>query len=150
MYFIVHHELTLLSCSTKFCVEGLLESMAATNLVVGVNTSLVEPGAILTSFVANAERPDDDAVPEELKEVYGAYRASMEALFAGNTAQTAEEVAAVVLKAIEDGESGTANLRYQTSERAAAVAGFKLKDPTGNSARDAMTQRFFSSLKTPQ
>merc|ERR1712137_133514 len=130
-------------CASKFALEGLYESMASTNKQLGINTSLVEPGAIKTAFVSNAQSAEPDTLPENLRETYGKYREVMTATFAQSTAQTADEVAEVIVKAIEDGESNNASLRYQTSPYANGAAKAKLIDPTGNSLVKGSGARFF-------
>ena len=132
-------------CATKFALEGLFESMASTNKNFGIQTSLVEPGAILTAFVGNVDRPKADDLPETLRNAFTKYSTVMEAAFSSATAQSADQVAEVIITAIEDGENKSAHLRYQTSEMAKAIAGAKLKDPTGDSLVNVSYQRFFGS-----
>lgn len=129
-------------CASKFALEGLYESMAALNLQLGIQTTLVEPAAIKTAFVDNADAPEVEGVPEDLKEVYTMYRKGMEAAFASSTAQTADEVAEVIVQAIEDGENNKANLRYQTSPTSKAGASAKLVDITGNTNVERACARF--------
>ena len=52
-------------CTTKFAVEGYIESMAATYAPVGIHFSLVEPGPVGTPFGANAHAAAVEA-PAEL------------------------------------------------------------------------------------
>eukprot|EP01094_Clydonella_sp_ATCC50884_P012782 TRINITY_DN23064_c0_g1_i1.p1 TRINITY_DN23064_c0_g1~~TRINITY_DN23064_c0_g1_i1.p1 ORF type:complete len:318 (-),score=123.01 TRINITY_DN23064_c0_g1_i1:61-975(-) len=130
-------------CSSKFALEGLYESLAATNGKLGIGTSLVEPGAIKTDFVSNGDLPSEEDVPDTLKPVFQKYKAAMLAMFKQSTAQTGEEVAEVIVRVIEDGERGEASVRYQTSEWAKAYVGGKFKDTSGNSARDLVMARFF-------
>ena len=131
-------------CATKFALEGLYESMASLNLQLGIQTTLIEPGAINTSFVSNVDRPEADGMPEELRKPYEKYQAAMGAAFANSTAQTADEVAEVIVKAINDGLETKASLRYQTSPNAQKTASMKIVDTTGDSLVKGSTARFFS------
>jgi len=134
-------------CASKFALEGLYESMASTNLQLGIQTSLVEPGAIKTAFVANVDAPDPKDLPEEMKPVFDQYKQVMTATFESGSAQTADDVAAVIIRAIDDGENNKASLRYQTSSYAETIAKAKVVDPTGNSLVQGSSARFFPSNK---
>ena len=118
--------------------------MASLNLQLGIQTTLIEPGAINTSFVSNVDRPEADGMPEELRKPYEKYQAAMGAAFANSTAQTADEVAEVIVKAINDGLETKASLRYQTSPNAQKTASMKIVDTTGDSLVKGSTARFFS------
>ena len=138
-----------LYCASKFAVEGLYESLAATNKQLGIHTSLIEPGPILTEFVNNAQLPEESSVPLGLLPVYQAYRKVMMGSFENNPyAQTADDVAKVIVQAIEDGEKGTPNLRYPTSESAKMRMLAKLQDVTGNTQVNNASKIFFSQLNS--
>lgn len=131
-------------CASKFALEGLYESMASLNAQLGIQTTLIEPGAIKTAFVSNVSRVDEGSLPKEILEPYKSYTAAMTAAFAADTAQTAEEVAAVIVQAINDGKEKKASLRYQTSAAAKQAVSHKLVDATGNSLVKGSTTRFFT------
>ncbi|WP_412539294.1 SDR family oxidoreductase [Longispora sp. K20-0274] len=116
-------------CAAKFAVEGMMESLAPVAAQFGVRVSLVEPGAVATEFVANAvtDRSALLAGMGDYRPVLERYVARTEAAFAA--AQTAEEVAAVVLSVVE---SESPALRYQTSDRARQFVGVKLADLDGS------------------
>jgi len=132
-------------CASKFALEGLYESMSSTNRQFGIQTTLINPGPILTEFTSNSQIPDESTVPESVLPIFQKYRAVMTANFAkGNSAaQTADEVASVIVQAIEDGEKGNAALRYPTSPYAQAAMGSKLVDVTGNTQVNNSSNRFF-------
>lgn len=127
-------------CASKFALEGLYESMASLNQQFNIQTSLVEPGAINTDFVENAQRPD--SFPDDgLEQLYQKYHKAMSSAF--DFGQTSEEVATVVLDSIVDGFANKAQLRYQTSDLAKQTASAILCDPTGNTVKNLSTARFF-------
>lgn len=119
-------------CSAKFALEGLIESMATyLEPFFGVKMSIIEPGAINTEFVnrvmSDVQKTggikEDDYLP-----VMNAYRESARKSFTGG--QTPEEVAAVIVKCIQEERP---HLRYQTSDKARIFSQAKLgQDPTGD------------------
>lgn len=118
-------------CAAKFAVEGYLEALAPVAAAVGVDVTLVEPGAVASEFVANVGLPDDrTAMAERL----GPYATTMDAYLtrtagAFATAQSAHDAAAVVVTALT---SERPVLRVQTSDVARAFIGPKLADPDGS------------------
>ena len=140
---ILGHPMNDIYCASKFAVEGLYESIAPTNLQFGIQTSLVEPGAIRTDFVQNAQLPKSDDLPEDIKLVYNQYWNGMKATYDASSSQTAEEVAEVVVKAIADGEAQKASLRYQSSDLIRSRVGEKLIDLSGNSQVQHSVSRYF-------
>jgi len=121
--------------AAKFAVEGYLEGLAPTLAQLGVAVSVVEPAAVLdTSFVASS--PLD---PAALLAGAGPYEAAFRAyrgFVAGGAvegAQTAAEVAAVILAALAD---PAPPFRIPTSAYAAAYLARKLSDVDGGGVQD--------------
>lgn len=116
-------------CAAKFAVEGFLESLHPVASTVGVGVAVIEPGAVASEFVANA-RIDPAVMLEEA----GAYAAALQAYLDRTTkefsgAQSAEEVAAIVLGALE---TKALPFRIQTSEGARQFVATKLADLNGS------------------
>jgi NAD(P)-dependent dehydrogenase (short-subunit alcohol dehydrogenase family) len=118
-------------CAAKFAVEGFLESLAPVAATVGVGVSIVEPGPVTTEFVNN--------VGVDIAAVFaaaGPYLPAMEAYvnhvvaeFSSDAAQTAEQVAEVIMAVLAgDGPP----LRVQTGPWAEAFVGSKLTDLDGS------------------
>ncbi len=129
-------------CAAKFAVEGYMESLAPVAAAVGVSVSVVEPGPVTTEFVANAG-VDLDALFGGAGPYLGAMQAYLRhvtAHFLDGSAQTADEVAAVVLAALEDAEPA---FRYLTSDWADAFTRPKLADRDG-SAIQSVTRPWVS------
>ncbi len=115
-------------CAAKFAVEGFMEALAPVAATVGVRVCVVEPGAVASSFVANAGIDRDAAAAQA-----GPYAPALEAYLARTAgafanAQTSEAAAAVVLAALTD-ESPA--FRVQTSDGARQFVGLKLADLDG-------------------
>ncbi len=142
-------------CASKFAVEGLYESMASVYKAFNVHVVLVgmlslnfnnvEPGAILTTFVQNADRKSLKVLDSEWNELVERYSAAMGGAFKAPYAQTGEQVSNFILKAIEDENP---NLRYTTNPLTESGLKLKYSDLTGNAIRDAMATRFGISKKT--
>jgi NAD(P)-dependent dehydrogenase (short-subunit alcohol dehydrogenase family) len=120
-------------CAAKFAVEGMMESLAPVMKRLGVHVSLIEPGPVLTEFVASTRKRADvgPAVPDE------AYRPLVEAYLAGTqqafatVGQTGDDVAKVI---VEAATAEAPQLRYPTSEVVRGLVGRKYVDATGASA----------------
>jgi len=114
-------------CATKYAVEGLVCSQAAALKTMGIYSSIVEPGAILTEFKTNAKRPDTSVMPAE----YGPILESTLAYYgeSAKSAQTGAEVAQVIIDEIVSVEEPP--VRIQTSEKVKELAAGLLKDTTG-------------------
>jgi len=124
--------------ASKFAVEGLSEAMAPTLAMMGIKMSLIEPGPVMTKFHKVSMK-----FGEKLKDVK-LYKEVNEKMIANRderckTAQTAEEIAAIIYKAIT---SKKPHLRYQTSEWVRNAAGEKLKELTG----DSLVKRYVDML----
>lgn len=118
-------------CAAKFAVEGYLEALAPVAATLGVDVTLVEPGAVASEFVANVAIPEDR---EALAERMGPYTPAMDAYLertagAFAVAQSAADAAAAVVAALT---AERPPLRVQTSEGARAFIGPKLADPDGS------------------
>jgi len=127
-------------CAAKFALEGFMEGLAPVAATVGVSVVIVEPGAVASSFVANA-RVDREAMlaaAGPYAPALAGYVARTEGAFAN--AQTAESAAAVVVSTLVD-ESPA--FRVQTSDNARAFVGIKLADLDG-----ARVQAFTGSWVT--
>ncbi|MGH3679827.1 MAG: SDR family NAD(P)-dependent oxidoreductase [Natronosporangium sp.] len=115
--------------AAKFAVEGFMEALAPVAAEVGVAVSLVEPAAVLdTAFVANAPA-DPAATPTgPYAAAFDGYRRWVQT-GAVEGAQTAAEVAAVVVRALTEDRPA---FRIQTSEYARRYVARKLADPDGS------------------
>jgi NAD(P)-dependent dehydrogenase (short-subunit alcohol dehydrogenase family) len=120
-------------CAAKFAVEGMMESLASVMNRLGVHVSLIEPGPVLTEFVASTRKRAEatPVLPDE------AYRPLMEAYLAGTekvfatVGQTGDDVAKVI---VEAATAEAPQLRYVTSEVVRGLVARKYVDPTGASA----------------
>lgn len=132
-------------CASKFALEGLCESMSSVYRQFGVKIVLVEPGAIKTSFLANAKKPDMSNVHHDfhqpIQQVANYYSSNE----SSNTAQTGIEVAQVCLSAIEDEDPP---LRLQTNPRIEGLFTAKLSDVTGRAQVRIAEERFFETCKS--
>lgn len=124
-------------CAAKFAVEGFMEALAPVAAAVGVAVSVVEPGAVSSSFVANAGL--DPALVGAAGPYAGPLRAYLERVttqFAGS-AQPASEVADVIVAALE---APSPPFRIQTSDWARGFVGTKLADLDGAAVQALTTQ----------
>jgi NAD(P)-dependent dehydrogenase (short-subunit alcohol dehydrogenase family) len=118
-------------CAAKFAVEGFMEALAPVAATTGVSVTVVEPGAVLSEFVAN--------VGESLTSAQGnagpyarplaAYLDRTRAAFSTNAAQTPDEAAATIIEALT---VDSPPLRIQTSAAARDFVGTKLVDLDGS------------------
>ncbi len=118
-------------CGAKFAVEGFLESLAPVAATVGVRVSIVEPGPVTTEFVNNVgvDISAMFAAAGPYLPAMQAYLNRVVAQFGGDTAQTADEVAAVILHVL--GSEHPA-LRVQTGPLVEEFVGMKLSDLDGS------------------
>ena len=128
-------------CGAKFAVEGFMESLAPVAATVGVRVVVVEPGAVASSFVANAGV--DPAAMVAAAGPYGPAAAAYLQRTAGAfaNAQSSADAAVVVVAAVLDPATP---FRVQTSPTAAAFVGIKLADLDGSAV-----QGFTSSWVAP-
>lgn len=113
-------------CSSKFALEGLLESLHPVLAQHGIHVSIVEPGPVVGTF-AEASGPPDGRRSDG---PYAAARARFQLVQdAGyESAQTNGDIAVVLAAVVAD---PAPRLRYQTSDDVARLVGVKLKDGTG-------------------
>lgn len=112
--------------STKWAVEGFIESLHYELHPLGINVKLVEPGPIKTDFYG---RSQDFIKSPELKE----YDRYLEVAFknsnaAGASAEGPEVVAAKIYTAATDGKN---KMRYPIGGNAAGLISMKRFLPTG-------------------
>jgi NAD(P)-dependent dehydrogenase (short-subunit alcohol dehydrogenase family) len=117
-------------CAAKFAVEGYMESLAPVAARVGVTVAVVEPGAVASSFVANAGLD-----PEAMIAAAGPYAQALASYVAWVTeqfatgAQSAQDAAACVLDVLT---AEHPPFRTQTSDAARAFVAPKLADLDGS------------------
>lgn len=111
-------------CGAKFVLEGFMQSLAPVAERFGVRVSVMEPGAVATSFVENVVRPEvEDGPYASLLQSY--YRRT-EGAFAA--AQSAESAGAAIAEAACD---PSPVFRYQSSDGATAFVSASLADTAG-------------------
>ncbi|RSM49530.1 SDR family NAD(P)-dependent oxidoreductase [Amycolatopsis balhimycina DSM 5908] len=118
-------------CAAKFAVEGMMEALAPVAAAQGVTVCVVEPGAVATEFVNNV------GLDERLFTEAGPYTESLRSYIASVTenfqsAQTADEVAAVILDAMT---ADAPAFRIQTSKWAEDFAAIKFADRDGSAVQ---------------
>jgi len=118
--------------TTKFAVEGFMESMAATYAGIGIHFSLVEPGPVDTGFLDKATVPD--GTPAELRPAAEAMQASMAGMMA--RAQSPADCAKYFLRAATEERP---QLRYMTCEPMESMLSVKCADLTGEKTLAALT-----------
>ena len=124
-------------CAAKFATEGLMESLAPVAARFGVHIAVIEPGAVASAFVDNADaslQARNDEQDGTYRSLFAAYMSRAAATFAA--AQSPADVAAVVVRAATEDKP---QFRYQTSEQARAFVGLKLADLDGSAVVGATT-----------
>ena len=116
-------------CAAKFAVEGFFEGLAPVAATVGVRVSVIEPGAVASSFVANAGLD-----PESMLASAGPYAPALAGYLARTAgafanAQSSSDAAAVVVATLLADDPA---FRVQTSEGARAFVAAKLADLDGS------------------
>lgn len=126
-------------CAAKFAVEGFMESLHPVMKSVGVAVSVIEPGPVLTEFVANSDA-DREALLTGADAAYlpavDSYLARTRQAFAPGNAQTPDDVAAVILATLTADDPA---FRVQTSAGATAFTAIKLKDLDGSAVTGLTT-----------
>lgn len=113
-------------CTSKFALEGLLESLHPVAAQHGIHVSIVEPGPVAGEF-AHRYGPPAGRVADGPYEVARAkFQAVQDAGY--GTAQTNEEIARFLWQVVS---TESPLLRYQTSELVTRMVALKLKDLTG-------------------
>lgn len=132
---LVGQPLNEIYCAAKFALEGLIESMATyMEPFFNIRMTLIEPAGIRTEFV-NRVMTDLAKEAAPLQEVYGpvlgAYIGQIQKRGAfENGAQSAAQVAEVIVRSLEDESTG---LRTLTSPAAKAFVAEKISgDPDGS------------------
>ena len=119
-------------CAAKFAVEGFMESLHPVMKNLGVAVSVVEPGPVMTEFVANSDA-DREALVTGADDVYlpaiDSYLARTRQAFAPGNAQTADDVASVILSTLTADDPA---FRVQTSAAATGFTAIKLADLDGS------------------
>ncbi|MCS3443122.1 SDR family NAD(P)-dependent oxidoreductase [Microbacterium phyllosphaerae] len=119
-------------CAAKFAVEGFMESLHPVMKNLGVAVSVVEPGPVMTEFVANSDA-DREALVTGADDVYlpaiESYLARTRQAFAPGNAQTADDVASVILSTLTADDPA---FRVQTSAAATGFTAIKLADLDGS------------------
>lgn len=134
-------------CAAKFAVEGYSEALACyVTPNFGINFTTVEPGGIQSEFANNVLKHvqdtggmlEDEYLPILQKYIGGAEnRQSGEDIY-----QTADEVAAVVMKCMD---AETPPIRTRTSKWGENFTRFKTElDPTGEKQQAAVIEQFLS------
>jgi NAD(P)-dependent dehydrogenase (short-subunit alcohol dehydrogenase family) len=123
-------------CAAKFAVEGFMESLAPVAATVGVRVSVVEPGAVASSFVANAgvDFPAMLAAAGPYAPALLGYAGHVAASFA--SPQSAEDAAAVIVDTLL---AANPAFRVQTSDTARSFVSVKLADLTGHAVQGLMS-----------
>ncbi|MFJ8948016.1 SDR family NAD(P)-dependent oxidoreductase [Streptomyces sp. NPDC102395] len=119
-------------CAAKFAVEGFMQSLAPVAATVGVDVTVVEPGAVASEFVANLGLD----VPALLAAA-GPYAAALEAYISRtqqsfSTAQTPAEAAAPIIDALTVARPP---FRVQTSQWARDFVAASLADLDGSAVQ---------------
>jgi NAD(P)-dependent dehydrogenase (short-subunit alcohol dehydrogenase family) len=119
-------------CASKFAVEGFMESLAPVAATVGVRVSVVEPGPVTSSFVANAGLDLDAmlAAAGPYAPALVGYAARVAAAF--THAQSSRDAAAVVVETLL---AANPAFRVQTSDTARSFVSVKLGDLTGHAVQ---------------
>ncbi|MGW1109372.1 SDR family NAD(P)-dependent oxidoreductase [Streptomyces sp. NPDC002540] len=116
-------------CAAKFAVEGFMQSLAPVAATVGVDVTVVEPGAVASEFVANLglDLPAMLAAAGPYAPALEAYIARTQQSF-GN-AQTPAEAAAPIIDALT---ADRPPFRIQTSQWARDFVATTLADLDGS------------------
>lgn len=119
-------------CAAKFAVEGFMESLAPVARRLGIEVSLIEPGAVNTEFVGSVQAflHKTTREPQEgYSPMLEAYLTATQQTFA-TIGQTPEEIGQVI---VEAATTDTPHFRYTTSDVIRALISRKYVDPTGDS-----------------
>ncbi|MGW0750963.1 SDR family oxidoreductase [Streptomyces sp. NPDC002587] len=119
-------------CAAKFAVEGFMESLAPVAATVGVDVTVIEPGAVASEFVASVGVD----VPAMLAAA-GPYAPALQAYIdrtmkTFTQAQTSAEAAAPIVEALTAEKPA---FRVQTSDWAREFVAAKLTDLDGSAVQ---------------
>jgi len=122
-------------CAAKFAVEGFMESLAPVAASAGVTVTVVEPGAVASSFVDNVGLDPRASPPNDpYASALAGYLARAAQSF--SAAQSAESAGAFVAELL-DGDRPP--FRVQTTDAARAFVGVKLADTDGSAVQRMTT-----------
>jgi len=111
-------------CGAKFAVEGFMQSLAVVMERFGVWVSVIEPAAVASDFVSNAQLPTDADDP--YAQLLAAYLERSRGAFAN--AQSAADAGAAIASCAT---AQSYAFRWQTSPGATAFVGMSLADLDG-------------------
>lgn len=113
--------------ASKFAIEALSESLAATVSPWNIKVSIVEPGFVQTAWGSHCIIGSRNSSEEFYKQLNEGIRKMLTV----PQGQPAEDVAALIVKISETAEP---NVRYQTNERMTEWIRKKMNDVTGMNA----------------
>ena len=116
--------------------------MTFTLLSISFSISLVEPGPVATEFSSSVREKGLDGLQNGDEETKPLLNKVIQSFEKGKDTQTGDDVAKVILKAMEDEKP---HLHYITNEVLKEAMKRKYVDITGNSVVQMSTQRFFPS-----
>eukprot|EP01097_Dermamoeba_algensis_P003268 TRINITY_DN2303_c0_g1_i2.p1 TRINITY_DN2303_c0_g1~~TRINITY_DN2303_c0_g1_i2.p1 ORF type:complete len:300 (+),score=94.72 TRINITY_DN2303_c0_g1_i2:111-902(+) len=128
-------------CAAKAAVENFTESLQPIGKHFNIRLHLVEPGAISTEFVGNANK-HFDGMDDATKAIFQTMMGRMMANFDKSTAQTPDQVAELIRKTIED-EKAPFRLMTNPSEIYTVPLNNKYADPTGNKVVELSANKYF-------
>ncbi|WP_328923963.1 SDR family NAD(P)-dependent oxidoreductase [Streptomyces sp. NBC_00190] len=119
-------------CAAKFAVEGFMESLAPVAATVGVDITVIEPGAVASEFVASVgvDVPAMLAAAGPYAPALGSYIDRTMKTF--TQAQTSAEAAAPIVEALTAEKPA---FRVQTSDWAREFVSAKLGDLDGSAVQ---------------
>jgi NAD(P)-dependent dehydrogenase (short-subunit alcohol dehydrogenase family) len=123
-------------CTSKFALEGLLESLHPVVAQHGIHLSVVQPGPVAGDFAHKYGAPSGRTESGPYDEARAKFQAVQDGGY--ETAQTNEEIAEFLWRVATAEQPA---LRYQTSDMVARMVGLKLKDLTGERVT-GMTSRW--------
>lgn len=121
--------------STKFAVEGYLESMAGVYAPLGIHFTLVEPGPVETPFMANTSSDSQGALPTELQPVAEVYGKASQSFM--SKPQSAADCAKYFIRAVQ---AEKPPLRSMTYEPFTDLVAAKFADADGTKTLAALTE----------
>lgn len=129
-----------LYAATKFALEGMSESLAATLSPWNIQVSLVEPGAVNNDFIHHTRLGTRDCGESTYNQYIQALMSRQIQLT--EQGQNCDEIGSLI---VEIAETPKPDMRYQTSPKVKETAAKKFVDLTGNALRDEQI-RFLKSL----
>ena len=123
-----------LYAASKFALEGLSESLAASLQKWNIHVSIIQPGMINNDFLVNCNIAEN--LDKSKDYIIFTKNLQKSLLKKAKSAQPAFDVAKVVIQAIESTQK---SLRYQTSEDSLGTVKQVRNDPTGNLMLSTMT-----------